>query len=158
MADNQGVTSAPADVSHGLRRPNRTADARWLLAGRLATLAAIGGGVLLQWVNADWFPPEISVSQYGIGSRGWIFTCWTALLALSMLGLIRGGPAVGARRDRLVRFALVVGCLGLLVMGIVRTDAGGAQHSWHARTHQVAVFLYTEYASSIYFTVIRPYP
>ena len=135
------MTSAPADVSHALRRSDRPAASWWLLIGRLATIAAVGGSLLLQWLNADWFPPEISVSQYGIGPRGWIFTCWSALLALSMLGLTRGGPASGAGRRRVVNFSLVIGCLGLLVMGIVRTDAGGAQHSWHARTHQVASIL-----------------
>ena len=132
------VTSLPTDVSSGPHQQARPAALRWLLVGRLATLAAIGGCVLMQWINGDWFPPEISVSQYGLGPRGWVFTCWTLALALSVLALTRGGPELGARRARLVYSCFVPGCIGVVVMGIVRTDAGGLQHSWHARTHQVA--------------------
>jgi hypothetical protein len=135
------VTSAPTDVSDVPRQHARLVRSRWLMTGRLSTLAAVVGCLLLQWVNADWFPPEISVSQYGIGPRGWVFTCWSALLALSVVGLARGGPELGARRARSVYGWLTVGCVGLLVMGTVRTDAGGVQQSWHARTHQVASIL-----------------
>ncbi len=135
------MTSASTDVYGGPRQRARSTAPRWLLVGRLATIAALAGCVLLQWINSDWFPPEISVSQYGVGRRGWVFTCWTTLLALAVLALARGGPEFGPRQARFLWSWLTVGCVGLLVMGIVRTDAGGAQQSWHARTHMVAAIL-----------------
>ena len=128
-------------VSDGPRQRVRRADVGWLTVGRVSTFAAIVFCLLLQWINHDWFPPEVSVSQYGLGPRGWVFTTWAALLALSVLALTRGGPDLGARRTRTVYGWLVVGSAGLLLMGIVRTDAGGAQQSWHARTHMVGSIL-----------------
>jgi hypothetical protein len=100
-------------------------------------VAAVLSCLLLQWINHDWFPPEVSVSQYGVGPRGWVFTCWSALLALSVLALAAGGSELGVRPTRSVYCWLVVGSAGLLVMGIIRTDAGGAQQSWHAQAHTV---------------------
>lgn len=131
------MTFAPADVQETLAR--RTGpQARWLAVGRWATLAALVLCVLLQWINDDWFPPDISVSQYGVGPRGWVFSCWTALLALSMLALTCGGPT---REPRGLRWWVGSGIAGLLAMGIVRTDSGGAQHSWHARVHMAAAII-----------------
>src|SRR4051812_3259594 len=98
-ADNQPVTST--HVSAGQRQRVRPADPGWLTVGRVATAAAIVFCLLLQWINHDWFPPEVSVSQYGIGPRGWVFSTWAALLALSVLALTRGGPDLGRRRTRL---------------------------------------------------------
>ena len=128
-------------VSDGPRQRLHAGGGGWLAVGRLATFSAVVFLLLLQWINDDWFPPEISVSQYGVGPRGWVFTCWAALLAVSVLALTRGGPDLGARRTRLVYFWLAAGSAGLVVMGIVRTDAGGAQQSWHARTHMVGSIL-----------------
>lgn len=135
------MTSAPIDVADMPRRPTASAPSRWLVAGRVATVAAIMFCLLLQWINRDWFPPEISVSQYGIGPQGWIFTCWAALLVLAVLSLTRGGPQLGVRRARSTYWWLASGSAGLLVMGIVRTDAGGAQQSWHARTHMIGAIV-----------------
>ena len=134
------MTSAGTGVQSGPAPLHRPGSSPWLGIGRSATLAAIVFCVLLQWINHDWFPPQISVSQYGVGPRGWVFTCWAALLALSVLALGRGGPpgrgrAPAPRSSRLARWCLRIGSAGLLVMGIVRTDAGGAQHSWHAKVH-----------------------
>lgn len=135
------MTSAATDVHDGPARPSPAESSRWLLAGRAATLAAIVVLVLLQEINHDWFPPDISVSQYGVGPRGWVFSCWAALLALSMLALTLGGPAVDGRTMRTVHGWVAAGIVGLLVMGIVRTDTGGAQHSWHAKVHMAGSIL-----------------
>lgn len=131
------MTSARTDVSAAPRSPTGSSARWWLGLGQAATVAAILSCLLLQWINHDWFPPEVSVSQYGIGPRGWVFTCWSALLALSVLALAAGGSELGVRPTRAVYCWLVVGSAGLLVMGIVRTDAGGAQQSWHAQAHMV---------------------
>ncbi len=108
-----------------------------LLTGRIATAGSLVLCVLLQWVSHDFFPPQISVSQYGIGPRGWVFTLWTAVTALALMALYAGGPS----HRRGVGYLLAVGSVGLLVMGVVRTDAGGLQHSWHAKVHMVSSIL-----------------
>lgn len=135
------MTFARADVPDVSRSTTRSPARRWLALGRVATLAAVVSCLLLQWINHDWFPPEISVSQYGVGPRGWVFTCWSALLALSVLALAAGGSELGAPPGRSVYCWLIAGSAGLLVMGIIRTDAGGAQQSWHARTHMIGSIL-----------------
>ena len=45
---------------------------------------AVAGWVLwvaIQVVAKDPFPPEISLSQYGLGEFGWVFTVWAIVLA-----------------------------------------------------------------------------
>jgi len=138
-ADNRRVTFARTDTSDA--PPTRSRARWWLGLGRIATLAAIVSCLLLQWINHDWFPPEISVSQYGLGPRGWVFSCWCALLALSVLALAAGGSQWGAPPARSVYGCLLAGSVGLLVMGVIRTDAGGAQQSWHARAHMIGSIL-----------------
>lgn len=132
------MTSVPTEVSDGPRRQSRSEASRLLMVGRLATAAALLACVLLQWIDGDWFPPEVSVSQYGVGRFGWILTCWTTLLAVSVVALTLAGRAAGARQPGSIFYWLAAGSTGLLVMGIVRTDAGGAQHSWHAKVHMIA--------------------
>jgi hypothetical protein len=129
------VTFPSADLAD---RPGREQSAgwsvAWLTVGRIATLAALVLCVALQQINHDYFPPNVSISQYGIGPNGWLFTTWTAVVALAALSIFRANP----RRWRSVGCLLIVGSVGLVVMGIVRTDADGLQHSWHAKVHMVA--------------------
>ncbi len=99
--------------------------------GRISAGFALLLCLLLQYVNHDFFPPQISVSQYGIGRYGWVFTCWAVACALAVLVLYAAGP----EHRPGVAYGLATGCAGLLVMGVVRTDAGGLQHSWHAKLH-----------------------
>jgi len=98
-------------------------------------------GILLclgmQAVNYDFFPPRISISQYGVGPRGWIFTCWAVVLAVTVKTLQVGS---GAQRYGVSRW-ITFGGLGLLVMGLVRTDADGLQQSLHAKVHMGASFV-----------------
>ena len=105
----------------------------WRTTGRVSALAALVLCVLIQALNHDYFPPDISVSQYGVGRNGWVFTAWAAITSLAILSLYRAGP----ERSRVFGCVLVVGSIGLLVMGVVRTDAGGLQQSWHAKVHMV---------------------
>jgi len=100
-----------------------------LLAGRIAAALSVLLCLLVQFVNHDFFPPTVSVSQYGLGPRGWVFTCWTAAVTAAVLALGAGGSVRGAR------YWLAAGGASLLVMGIVRTDANGLQQSVHARVH-----------------------
>lgn len=86
--------------------------------------------VVMQAVAGDWLPPEISFSQYGVGPHGWIFSLFLITFGLAPLLLERAVPA-----HRAVRVLLLVGMAGCLVMALVRTDAGGLQHSLQAKIH-----------------------
>ncbi len=105
---------------------------RWLIAGRVC--AAVGWvlWITMQVLAKDPFPPEISVSQYGIGPTGWVFTVWAIALAAAPVLLLRAAPVPGPAARM-----LWIGAAGAAVMALVRTDAGGGAMSWHAWVHMV---------------------
>jgi hypothetical protein len=86
--------------------------------------------VIVQIVAHDPFPPEISLSQYGLGAAGWLFSLWVLVLASSPLLLLRYRPVPGP-----ARWLLAMGFAGSLVMAVVRTDEGVQQMSGHAMVH-----------------------
>ena len=88
---------------------------------------------MVQVVADDPFPPEISLSQYGLGGTGWIFSVWAVVLASSPLLLLRYRPVPGS-----ARWLLAIGYVGTWVMAIVRTDEGIQQMSAHAMVHMAA--------------------
>lgn len=104
----------------------------WLIAGRCC--AAVGWllWVAMQVLADDPFPPEISVSQYGLGEFGWVFTVWAVTLAAAPLLLLPAAPVPGPAAT-----LLWVGFAGAAVMAVVRTDDGGGAMSWHAKVHMV---------------------
>ncbi|SDP39987.1 Protein of unknown function [Nakamurella panacisegetis] len=108
-----------------------------LIVGRVAAVASLVLCLLIQYLNHDFFPPDVSVSQYGVGPRGWVFTTWTAVVALAALTLRAGG----SMNEHHVGYWLGAGSFGLVLMGIVRTDAGGLQQSFHAKVHMGASIL-----------------
>ncbi len=136
--DDGEVSSPAADLAD---RSGPAQSAGWSMGllnlGRIATLAALVLCVGLQQINHDFFPPSISVSQYGIGPHGWLFTLWTAVTVVASLAIWRANP----QRQRAAGYLLTLGGVALLVMGVVRTDAGGLQHSWHAKVHMYASIL-----------------
>ena len=102
----------------------------WRTAGRCCAAAGWVLWVVVQIVAADPFPPEISLSQYGLGGPGWIFSIWAVVLASSPLLLLRYRPVPGS-----ARWLLAIGYVGTWVMAIVRTDEGVQQMSAHAMVH-----------------------
>jgi hypothetical protein len=108
----------------------------WRMAGRGCAAIGWAGWIAVQVVNDDPFPPEISLSQYGLGSAGWIFSAWVIVLAAGPLLLLRYRPVPGPART-LVR----IGFLATVVMALVRTDEGGPQMSVHAKVHMAAAVL-----------------
>lgn len=104
------------------------------MIGRAAAALSLVLCLLMQWINHDFFPPDVSISQYGVGPYGWIFTLWAATMALAVLALQAGGTV----RPHRIGNWLVAGSIGLVVMGVVRTDANGLQQSLHARVHMIA--------------------
>ncbi len=105
-----------------------------LVVGRIAAALSLVLCVVVQWINHDFFPPDVSISQYGIGPRGWVFTLWAAMVALAVLTLQAGGTV----HQHHIGNWLAAGSVGLVVMGVVRTDADGLQQSLHARVHMIA--------------------
>lgn len=103
----------------------------------LMTLAAVVLCVAVQAVAGVWFPPPISLSQYGIGPQGWIFSLWVLTLAAAPIisqSLVPQRTRWGAR-------FLLVGAVGTAVMAVVRTDVGGEQGSVNAKIHMVGSIL-----------------
>lgn len=101
-----------------------------LIAGRGCTALGWLLWVALQVLADDPFPPEISVSQYGLGPTGWVFTVWAAALGAAPLLLLAGAAAPGPTRP-----VLWVGFAGAALMAVVRTDEGGGAMSGHAQAH-----------------------
>ena len=86
--------------------------------------------VMVQVVAADPFPPEISLSQYGVGPDGWLFSLWVVVIAAVPVLCYLYRPVPGP-----ARWFLAVGVVGNLVMAIVRTDEGGLQLSTQSKIH-----------------------
>ena len=94
-------------------------------------------GIVVQITDHDLLPPTISFSQYGVGGWGWLLTVFAAATAVAGVACWRALQV----RNRLAAAGMYAGAAGIVVMGIVRTDAGGAQHSWHAKVHLVAAVI-----------------
>jgi hypothetical protein len=103
---------------------------------RILGWAAFAGMVVswiaMQAVSGIWFPPPVSVSQYGVGPQGWIFSLFLLCIGAGMICWYRVSD-----RPRSALVLVVVGVVGCVVAAVVRTDSGGLQASWHAKVHMV---------------------
>lgn len=124
-----------------------------LIAGRGCAAAGWLLWVGIQVIANDPFPPEISVSQYGLGPSGWVFTVWVIALAAAPLLLHAGAPAPGP-----VRPLLGLGFAGALVMAVVRTDEGGGAMSGHARVHMIGATVALVFLPLGIVVALRPAP
>lgn len=113
----------------------RDVDTRWRTGALLVGLSLLAG-LAMQAVADQWFPPPISVSQYGIGPWGWLFS--VCVVAMAAAPLVLRGPD----RPRRARILLWIGLAGALVMAIVRTDTTGNQTSPNSRVHTVGAVLF----------------
>jgi hypothetical protein len=105
----------------------------WRFAGRCCAVVGWALWVAVQVVNDDPFPPEISLSQYGLGAAGWLFSVWVIVLATGPLLLLRYRPVPGPARA-----LVLIGFVGTVVMALVRTDEGAPQMTAHAKVHMAA--------------------
>ncbi len=116
-------------------RRTRRAIAEWL--GPALVAGAWIGLLAVQIASGDYLPPTVSVSQYGVGPYGWIFTGWMLCVA--------GSAAVVYFNSGVQWWPAAVligaGVLGTVVIAVIRTDAGGLQHSWHAKVHMVGAIM-----------------
>ncbi len=109
-------------------------DRRWRVGALLVGLS-LATGLAMQAAADQWFPPPISVSQYGLGPWGWLFSSCVVTMAAAPLLLV-------PHRSRIATAALWVGLAGALVMALVRTDPSGNQTSPNSRVHTVGAVLF----------------
>ena len=109
----------------------------WWIAGTTAVALTWALCVAVQAVAGDALPPDISVSQYGVGPHGWLFSLWVLVIAAGPCLLYRFRPVRGYGAG----WWLLVGLIGTAVMAIVRTDPGGLQESVHAKIHMAGAVL-----------------
>lgn len=109
----------------------------WWVTGAVAVAASWALCCAVQAVAGDPLPPQISVSQYGVGPHGWLFSLWMLAVASGPCLLYRYRPVRGLG----AAWWLLTGALGTAVMAIVRTDPGGLQQSLGAKIHLVGSVL-----------------
>lgn len=109
----------------------------WWTAGVAAAALTWLLLVAVQVVAGDPLPPRISISQYGLGPSGAVFSAWMLTVAAAPCLLYCYRPA---RRSG-ARWWLMIGMLGAALMATVRTDPGGLQLSVHAKVHMVGAAL-----------------
>lgn len=109
----------------------------WYIAGVLGTVLSFVACLAVQVISADPLPPDISISQYGVGSNGWVFSLWMLAFAAGACCLYRYRPVPGLGAG----WWLLIGAIGTCTMALVRTDPGGLQHSVHASVHMVGSVL-----------------
>lgn len=103
----------------------------WWNAGTVAAAIAWILCVAVQAVADDALPPDISVSQYGVGPQGWLFSIWMLSVSAAPCLLYCHRPV----RTFGARWWLLAGLIGAAVMATIRTDPGGLQQSIHAKIH-----------------------
>lgn len=108
----------------------------WKVAGRACVALGWVLWVVIQAVSGDVFPPEISVSQYGVGDDGWIFSIWCVVVSAGPILLWLARPVPGSSI-----YWLATGWVGALIMALIRTDPGGLQESMQAKIHTFGAVL-----------------
>ena len=109
----------------------------WRRVGIASAVLAWVLSIVTQAVAHDFLPPEISVSQYGVGRNGWLFSGWILSISLACAALFLARP----ERSRAAGAWLSVGIFGTVVMALIRTQAGGLQQTWNAKVHLVGAVL-----------------
>ena len=109
----------------------------WWIVGAVSVVLAWILCCVVQAVAGDALPPDISVSQYGVGPHGWLFSVWMVTIAAGPAVLYAYRPVRGWG----ARWWIAVGVLGTAVMATVRTDPGGLQESINAKIHMVGAVL-----------------
>ncbi len=112
----------------------------WQRTGELLAAASIVLIIAMQAAAGEWLPPPVSISQYGVGPWGWIFSLFVLSLASSPVCAERALAGYG-RGGRTARALLLIGLAGTVVMAVVRTQPGGAQTTLNAKVHMIGSIL-----------------
>lgn len=102
-----------------------------MIAGTLSVIA-------IQAVSGDWFPPEVSISQYGVGEYGWMLTMTLLFLAAASALLLWGAHRQEAARSWPVILPWSVWILALVVMAFVPTNEWPGPLTLTGQVHQAA--------------------
>lgn len=102
------------------------------IVGWTATVAAVVLMIAVQWVNDDWLPPEISLSQYGLGPHGWLFNLNLISTGVAGVAWYLCGPP-----NRITGCLIAIGAAGSLIAAFIPTQPGGAQETWNATVHMI---------------------
>ncbi|MGI8627862.1 MAG: DUF998 domain-containing protein [Geodermatophilaceae bacterium] len=112
--------------------------ARVLDAALLAMISGALSMVAMQAVSGDWFPPEVSISQYGVGEHDWMLTMTLLLLAGASSLLFWGAYRQGPARRWQVALPWTIWILALVVMAFVPTNEWPGPLSLTGQVHQAA--------------------
>ncbi len=92
----------------------------------------------MQAVRGDWFPPEVSISQYGVGETGWMLTMTLLLMALASALLLVGHYRQAGAPTLSVLLPWTIWTLALVVMAFVPTNEWPGPLSLTGQIHQGA--------------------
>ncbi len=110
----------------------------------LALLVMTAGAISLiamQAVRGDWFPPEVSISQYGVGDNGWMLTMTLLFMALASGLLLVGSHRQAGNPNWAVLLPWSIWTLALVVMAFVPTNEWPAPLTLTGEIHQGAAIL-----------------
>lgn len=105
-----------------------------MICGAISVLA-------MQAVSGDWFPPEVSISQYGVGEHGWMLTMTLLFFAGASALLLWGAERQTPTRQWSFTLPWMVWIVALIVMAFVATNEWPAPLTLTGKVHQgAAVF------------------
>lgn len=94
--------------------------------------------IAMQAVAGDWFPPEVSISQYGVGAYGWTLTSTLLFFACAAGLILWSAHRLGAATGWLGILPWSLWILSLTVMAFVPTNEWPAPLSLGGQIHQAA--------------------
>lgn len=102
-----------------------------MICGAISVLA-------MQAVSGDWFPPDVSISQYGVGQHGWMLTMALLFLAGASATLLWAADRQAATRQWSFILPWMVWIVALTVMAFVATNEWPAPLTLTGKIHQAA--------------------
>lgn len=106
----------------------------FMVAGSISLIA-------MQAIRGDWFPPAVSISQYGVGEYAWTLTVSLLLVAVASALLLLGARRQGAAPNWPVILAWTVWTVALVVMALVPTNVWPSPLTLRGQVHQAAAVL-----------------
>lgn len=98
----------------------------WLLIIASAlTTAGLLAGIAMQWIQHAPFPPSVSISTYGLGPNGWVFTLAMTSVGFATIPLLLAIHRQWPPIPRLVWPLMLTWVVCVLIVGWIRTSAPG---------------------------------